>query len=1446
MKRFNYFDLSIIIMIILISFSFETQAQNFSTQKLDLMFYDYKVVNIDSKKIHNTSRNNHFFEIDIPKQQGNEFWRVELHDSGLISEDYVSQYTSETGVKVGKRTTAIPTKGHIVGDLNTTVSLTFNEGFIYGFIQDKTGYNYIEPLSYFDKTQRGSDQYVVYNAKDLKPTAPHSCGNTEMHDKTKELISQTPEIDGTRLDECFEVDYAIANDFLMFQDFGSVFATEDHAIGVTNNVQTNYDNEFADELQYIIVTQFTVSTSAADDPWYTGVNGSTLLSSFRTWGNGGGFGSVVYDVASLWTSRDFYAIVNGQQAFGVIGIASVGVICNNGRYNILENYTSDPQSKRVLVAHELGHNWSSGHDNSGSATIMAPSVVITNSWSAQSISSINNHIASRDCLANCSGTAGPNASFDFDIIEDCTPGLVQFTNTSGGGGTLSYQWEFQGGTPSFSIDENPLVTYNTAGTFNVTLTVSNTTGSDVNVQNGIIDIKASPEPNFGFGLNGTIVSFFNFSENATSYVWDFGDGTFSANSDPVHDYLNDGVYTVSLTASSICGEVTIEKIIVVANPPTANFEADAVEGCAELTVQYFSTSSSNTDSFIWNFEGGDPASSTEENPTVTYSVAGVYDASLTVMNETGEDVKVITDFITVNDVPDSDFTLDVNDNEVTFTNLSVGADSYIWDFGDGNSSTEENPVHTYSGDGEFIVTLTAINDCGENASTNSATLSLEPVASFETVQLPSDCATFTLDFTSTSTNDPDTYNWVFEGGSPATSSLANPSITYSVAGDFDVSLTVTNVHGTHTLTLTDFVTVNDDPISSFTYTENGLMVSFLDGSADSDSHTWDFGDGNTSTEASPVHEYAVEGIYTVELLVSNECGTNTSTQIINNYTPVTANLSSNITSGCANLEIEYGDESSANVTSWMWTFEGGTPSTSTEENPVVTYTSAGQYDVNLTVSHPESTNTITLVNYIAVSDIPITSFEYFDNIYDVDFTNTSVEGMTFMWDFGDGNSSVEESPSHTYSAEGVYEVILTATNDCGTITSMQSVSINALPTAGINSEASSGCGPLTVQFNDASSSNVTGWAWKFPGGDPATSNLENPIVVYSAAGTYEVELVVTAPAGMDMIVMNDFIEVFGAPTAEIDYELDGNAITATNIGLAGSTTSWTVDGIEEGDAQLEYVFPENGTYTIELTTENTCGTDTESVEVEVDVYPVASIDGFPVEVCVGEELQLVDNSSNAENKFWTTFGANPGSSEESNPVVTYENEGVYSISLMVSNQYGESTKNFIDVVNVIGLPTATFVGVQNDNVVNFSPTASGATAYFWEFGDGNTSTEENPSHTYTKNGMFEVKLTVTNKCGEYFVIETYTVISNSVTESELEDVNIFPNPARSNLNIKLTNSESDLIKMDLLDITGKLIMSNSFKTSNYSMDVSSISAGTYLIRLSSEDATYFKKIVILR
>ena len=179
-------------------------------------------------------------------------------------------------------------------------------------------------------------------------------------------------------------------------------------------------------------------------------------------------------------------------------------------------------------------------------------------------------------------------------------------------------------------------------------------------------------------------------------------GTASNDVNPVHTYDDDGFYTVTLTATNDCGSHSLPIQIPVFTQPSAGFSADPSSGCASLNVQFTSTSSTNVTTYSWEFEGGSPATSTDQHPVVNYSAPGVYDVTLTVSNPAGADVLTETAFIEVSTVASPSFDVMVSGNTATFTNTSTasnggGAMSFHWDFGDGNESTDESPSHNLPG-----------------------------------------------------------------------------------------------------------------------------------------------------------------------------------------------------------------------------------------------------------------------------------------------------------------------------------------------------------------------------------------------------------------------------------------------------------------------------------------------------------------------------------------------------------------------------------------------------------------------------------------------------------------------------------------------------------------------------------------------------------------------------
>ena len=258
------------------------------------------------------------------------------------------------------------------------------------------------------------------------------------------------------------------------------------------------------------------------------------------------------------------------------------------------------------------------------------------------------------------------------------------------------------------------------------------------------------------------------------------------------------------------------------------------------------------------------------------------------------------------------------------------------------------------------------------------------------------------------------------------------------------------------------------PTASFTADPTSgcapLTVQFTDqSSGDINSWQWDFGDGTTSTEQNPQHTYNNPGTYTVSLTVSGPGGSDTDTQtdLITVYEPITADFNGSPTSGDAPLTVTFTDQSSGTVTTWQWDFGDG--ATSTEQNPTHTYNSAGTYTVTLTASNSCDSDTKTKVDYITVNEAggnpPVADFSGSPTSGEapltVNFTDLSSNNPTsWSWDFGDGGTSSEQNPTHTYNSPGTYTVSLTASNaygsDTNTKTDYITVTQASQPTMHVN------------------------------------------------------------------------------------------------------------------------------------------------------------------------------------------------------------------------------------------------------------------------------------------------------------------------------------------------------------------------------------------------------------
>ena len=318
-------------------------------------------------------------------------------------------------------------------------------------------------------------------------------------------------------------------------------------------------------------------------------------------------------------------------------------------------------------------------------------------------------------------------------------------------------------------------------------------------------------------------------------------------------------------------------------------------------------------------------------------------------------------------------------------------------------------------------------------------LATSPVANF-TANRTAGLAPLAVQFNDTSIGDPTAWLWSF--GDNTTSTEQHPIHTYTTAGVYTVSLTATNAGGSSTETKTDYITVLEPPVAVFTanVTEGNmpLAVRFIDQSAGNvTAWFWDFGDGVTSTEQSPTHLYTAAGAYTVSLNASNAYGYNISTPTtVTVLEPPVAVFTANVTEGNAPLAVRFINQSAGNVTAWLWDFGDGT--TSTEQSPTHLYTAAGAYTVSLNASNAYGYNistptTITVLEPLVANFTASTTTGPAPLV--VQFSDVSAGNPTaWLWSFGDGNTSTDQNPIHTYTAPGNYTVNLTASTASGSAT----------------------------------------------------------------------------------------------------------------------------------------------------------------------------------------------------------------------------------------------------------------------------------------------------------------------------------------------------------------------------------------------------------------------------
>ena len=886
------------------------------------------------------------------------------------------------------------------------------------------------------------------------------------------------------------------------------------------------------------------------------------------------------------------------------------------------------------------------------------------------------------------------------------PLTVNFTNNTLG--TVTSEWLFgDGGT---STNANPLHTYLATGNYTVTLITTNANGcSDtliktdyINIQPPVATINNLPQQGCA-PLSWTFGSTFTSVDPIVSYQWDFGNGATSTLQNPSYTFPA-GDYDIQLVVTTSGGCTDTVKIIQgikAAVKPTPNFSATPTDVCAMLPVQFLDLSTGVITNWHWDF--GDGNTSTDPNPNHSYEDTGLFTIILIVSNNGCADTLIITDYIHVKP-PIAIFNVASNCSNKyirTFTDQSIGADSWSWNFGDGNTSSSQNPVHTYASVGTFTVTLTVVNFSTGCDYTKTSVVTIADEQAMFTATLIQLCKNSSTSFTATSIQSNSSivnYEWDFDDGTGPISGN-NVSHVFANAGQYDIKLIVTDVNGCKdTLIRPNYITVNG-PTAGFNPAVPGsclnAAVTFNDLSVTDGTHAitnwyWNYGDGISDTLTSPPfqHLYSGSGVYNVSLIVQDSYGCKDSIGLNNALiisTPVADYISIDTVS-CPGKPVIFQNLSTGPSLTYAWTFGDG--GTSTLANPVHVYNTDGNYTVNLTVTDQYGcTDSKSISQYIIVNT-PVADFTVTDSFTTcppliMQFNNTSQHVQSFVWDFGDGGgTSSVVSPPYSYGLPGIFTAKLTVTTFGGCTDVKTKQMIIRGPRGTFTYAPLTGCTPLNVVFT-ATTQDRLSFVWDYNDGN-TNATLDSVVThPYTMPGVYVPKMILTDALGCNVAIQGtDTIKVSGVITSFSPDTLvrcnSGNVIF-TNTTISNDIITgyeWFFgDGNTSTAFEPTHMYATTGLYypILVANTQSGC-TDTiiSPVPIRVVKTPVISATQSPsgcVPLTMNFNGNMLISDTSVINWQWAFDNGTVATGQTLSPLV-FNNSGIINFSLTAVNSSG--------------------------------------------------------------------------------------------------------------------------------------------------------------------------------
>ncbi|MFA5414772.1 MAG: PKD domain-containing protein, partial [Methanoregula sp.] len=726
---------------------------------------------------------------------------------------------------------------------------------------------------------------------------------------------------------------------------------------------------------------------------------------------------------------------------------------------------------------------------------------------------------------------------------------------------------------------------------------------------------------------------------------------------------------------------------VSASPVTADFYGIPTSGIKPLPVQFTDTSTGPVTSWYWTF--GDGNTSSVRNPLYTYPNAGTYTVSLMVGNGSGFNTRTRTDYITVSNPASIDILLNaakpgylVSGGTMQFrvtgawSFITHGATTYNLNINDivqlvigsdltGKIDATDTTINTFAFDDVHLYINGVDKGTGTIPLTGGIWISgYDQFSSSLSVDVPWQNAwtQFRVNGVNLIYGDDNSRIQVYNLKPSA--NVLNfdnlvPTSTYYLGGATGYLITPMPLPLAANFSASPLMGVKPLPVQ-FTDASTGGVTSW----------NWTFGDGNTSVAQNPLYVYPDAGNYTVSLTVSNGTGFSTLTRtnyitVVTPGLPVRANFNGTPLTGVSPLPVQFTDASTGGIISWNWTFGDG--NTSTVQNPLFTYISAGNYTVSLTVGNGTGSDTLTRTDYILVTVPPskkaivlnagkpgilnsggVMQFRvtgawssivhgvstYNLNVNDVvqlvvgsdptgqiDATGSTISSFSFddihlyingvdegtgtissIWISGydqfsstlsvdvpwydagtffsvDGETLIDWWPTNASRIQ----VFNLCPSDAGTMSFNSAVANHieftggatnylitpppSAPVVDFSGTPLSGTRPLTVRFTDNSTNSPISWLWSFGDGDSTNATVQSPVHQYASAGTYSVTLNATNAGGSGILTRTNYITVNPPPTY---------IITASAIPPGGSISPSGAVSVEVGNNQSFTVNADTG------------------------------------------------------------------------------------------------------------------------------------------------------------------------------------------------------------------------------------------------------------------------------